>query len=728
MRLVRNIRWIPLVYAIISLCSIVVAGECDISRHTPPLEMLRKDHPRIFLNPDMVKKIRATILDSRDSQIQDYYQQIYSWATKYVHNTPKAGDWGTHAAKMALVYHITNQPEFLSAAKIRLKKSLEFYRRMDEGNMPVSWYATSRINAICAYDWIYDALTPKERRWMAKEILDHVEAVQPDKKRQKTEGRNTSDYMGGFYGTPSLLWYAGLATLGENEDDGRPMRFLHQGYRLNLSLLDHRSRIAGDDGGLTTVSLGYTLGAYPWAEFNFFHTLKSAFGIDAAGQWLYPAYLTTYMYWNRLPGHRHFGCGDAFHDTNGFPEWQTYGHLSQIQHFYGKTLPEYTALAAWLQTLLKKQRYVDTWPAVPFLLDDTHQSPQLSPILSNKLPYARHFEGIGQVFMRSGNSPDDTYAQFTGGGASKNHKHFDENNFLIFAGGFLALDSGSRPEPGSHLYSYYCRTIAHNCVLIRMEGESMPQYWGKRAQGEPKLPIPNDGGQQKRTGSIITAFETQPEYTYIASDATSTYHPDKCSLMLRQFVFIPPRYFVVFDRVTSKKADQEKTWLLHTAEKPELQHINTIRVESENGRLFSRTLLPREANVKITGGSGRQFLNDGRNWPLPPGYKISNDHPLAGQWRIEVSPDKAAEETFFLHFIEAGVKNQTTVPPDTELILTEEDAGIEFTVNDTHVRLTFSKKGEAAGRITYSRNRQRIEKDLIRYVQKQKGFYGGGEQ
>ena len=108
-----------------------------------------------------------------------------------------------------------------------------------------------------------------------------------------------------------------------------------------------------------------------------------------------------------------------------------------------------------------------------------------------------------------------------------------------------------RPEPGQHLFQYYCRTVAHNCILIHMPGEKLPRYWGSPAPGEEDTGVVNDGGQISQLGSELAAFETNPHFTYLASDATKCYSDEKCRLALRQFVFIPPDYFVVLDRVTS---------------------------------------------------------------------------------------------------------------------------------------------------------------------------------
>ena len=148
-------------------------------------------------------------------------------------------------------------------------------------------------------------------------------------------------------------------------DDARSRDYVERGYRLYMRLLEHRRAAAGDDGGSASATLGYAMGAYPWAEFNFFHTMESAFGLEIAPDWPYAAYFVGYVMWNWLPGAREFGTGDAYHQTNSLPQWQMYTHLAQLRHFYGRAEPECAALARWMQDEVKGRSYTRDWPCQP---------------------------------------------------------------------------------------------------------------------------------------------------------------------------------------------------------------------------------------------------------------------------------------------------------------------------------------------------------------------------
>ncbi len=690
-----------------------------------PWEHLRP-HPRLFFNSDTWPGIRAAALGPQ----RGWFNLLKEHADHPRAKNPPRADQGELAAEAALVFMVEGNPEYLRRAKAVLEQTVAFYRDCDRNQKAVSWYAFSRIWALAAYDWLHPHLTPEERSRLGRDLLDHVAAVQPAPGQRDPPGRNTSSYESGFYGTPCLLWYAGLAVAGEGIDDPRARDFAEKGHALHVKLLEHRRRAAGDDGGSASPALNYALVAYPWAEFNFFHTYRSAFGRDVASEWPHVALLANYALWNRLPGDRWFGSGDAYHreEDDAIPPGEMLYHLDHIRYFFGATQPLSAALAHQLRDRLPVRDYRWRWPmhAVchPFLLAGLHDTSSAALPLP-RLPPARHFENMGQVFMRSGSGDDDTYALFTAGGVVNHHKHFDENNFVIYHKGFLALDSGSRPVPGSHLFQYYCRTIAHNCILIRMEGETFPRYWGTRAEGEPNLPPPNDGGMNRAIGARVVAFEARPEYTYVASDAAPCYDPRKCKQVLRQFLFVPPAHFVIYDRVVSTSPDYPKTWLLHTAREPAIEG-DTFSTEQGQGRLFARVLLPLPgaARIRKVGGAGMQFWSDGRNWPIPEGFRVRNDDELVGQWRVEVSPQQGRVEDEFLHLLEVGDRQRLLAMTPSQRIETEGKTGVEFDSGDRRVSVLFARQGPPAGSLRIRRATADAAWELSRSVQEQAGIDG----
>ena len=701
---------------------------------------IRDDHPRLFFNGKSFKQIKDRALHEEHELFLEMKNRIDLMIGQKIEFTdPLAPDgtqnadhyYGTRAAEAAFVYLVSEDEKYLDLSKEILVNLVDYYTLRNENNLNIQWYAFSRINALAAYDWIYNDLTENERTEIGNPLLHAInDMLSTD--RGSVFRKNYGDIKTGFYGPPCLPWYAGIVFHTTGIDDSLSIALLQKGYDDHTALLKYRSDVSGDDGGAASAVLGYCMGAYPWAEFNFFHTFNSATGLDLAREWPYVPEFINYVFWNWLPGERQFAYGDANHRDNDLPLRYLHIHLSQMIYFYGKTQPELVSLAKWMQTKVRRQEQ-GVFPFTRFLLTNTHDG--IKPKgPSEDLPRARHFENMGQLFMRSGSGPDDTYALFTAGGILTQHRHFDNNNFVVFEKGFLTLDTGTRPQPGLHLSHYYARTIAHNCITIKMPGEIMPAYWdsGPALSETEVTAFPNDGGQSNMMGSAVIAFDEKEQYVYIASDATASYHPDKAKLVLRQLVFLPPDHFVILDRVSSIKPGYKKRWLLHTAAEPTV-NSDEFYTDHWGGRLFCKTLFPENAELIKIGGPGKQFWSDGRNWALPEltpddwNYNhmnwLDNNHDLFGQWRIEVTPAELNKDDIFLHLLQVGDTLLQSMDNSTAL-KTDDMVGVNFVHEKKKCEVMFFITDEAGGKISIHQNGQKIlEEKFSDKVKVQKGLY-----
>lgn len=688
---------------------------------------IRDDHPRLFFNKNSFNEIKERALNEEREIFDEIKNRVDLLIDQeIVFKNPLERDgaqnsdhmYGTRAAEAALVYLILEDEKYLDLSKRILTSVVDYYTFRNEHNLNIEWYAFSRINSLAAFDWIYNSLSENERIEIGTPLLKAIHFM-PLKERGDVFRRNTGDYKSGFYGPTILPWYAGLVFHETGVNDSLSLSLLKQGYNDHIELLKYRSNISGEDGGAASSVPGYFMGAYPWAEFNFLHSFNSATGVDISKEWPYMPGFINYVFWNWLPGDLEYGYGDSRHYNNKLSLSLMHLHIAQLTHFYGESHPEIIALGKWMQTKVAREKQTQ-FPYARFLLTKSHEE-ILPKAPGDNFSKAKHFKNMGQIFMRSGSGDDDTYVLFTAGGLLGQHRHFDNNNFIIFKNGYLAMDTGTRPQPGLHLSHYYCRTVAHNCITIKMPDEKMPWYWGGAALNEEDLPIPNDGGQNNKLGSEVIAFEEKDQYVYIASDATKSYHEDKAEQIIRQFVFLPPNHFVIFDRVKSKKPEFQKKWLLHTATEPVVNQ-NEFYADHWGGRLYSRTIFPENATLLKVGGPGKQFWSDGRNWALPKltpddwNYSnmkwLDNNHDLFGQWRIEVSPINPNKEDYFLHLLQVGDASLKSMV-NSESVKSEGMAGVRFSIDGKKYELMFNTKGEVGGKIAISKDGVYILKEYI---------------
>jgi len=320
------------------------------------------------------------------------------------------------------------------------------------------------------------------------------------------------------------------------------------------------------------------------------------------------------------------------------------------------------------------------WPRHPRTLADEllfRPDQDQYPLPLEEAPLAHHAAGVGKVYARSDWTQDATWFRFECGDYFCAHQHFEVGNFELFRRDMLATESGHYEWGGRHAMNWFVRTIAHNCILINLPGET----WARMRDGGAAGPYANDGGQTKKwewpvsdletwksrreeftTGKII-AYQNQPEFLYVAGDCTAAYVPEKLELWIRQIVFLRPHTFVIFDRVISTRPECRKTWLLHSRHEPELCG-DAFSLNNGRGRLVGQRLLPEAAVVQKLEG----YAYGGETFD--PEYARHRDPP--NRWRLEVSPAEPAREDFFLHLL------TTDAPQLATLVRRGEAVGVQF--------------------------------------------------
>jgi len=186
----------------------------------------------------------------------------------------------------------------------------------------------------------------------------------------------------------------------------------------------------------------------------------------------------------------------------------------------------------------------------------------------------------------------------------------------------------------------------------------------------------------------------------------------------------------VFDRVTSKRSDFPKTWLLHTANEPAVAG-NEFRSDQDQGRIFCCTLYPLDAVLEKIGGPGKEFWAGGRNWPIPADSpylgtigtdRADNVPENIGRWRVEVEPRKARERDYFLHLIQAS---DQTVDKMVESEVSETDDRIElaFNVGARAFAISLHKTGDVGGHIRIAEHGEvLVDRAITQEVMPQEGL------
>lgn len=697
------------------------------------LPRIRVGHPRLFITEETWPAVKQRALTAEKERFDQMKARVDALP---VEGIGPDRYWGKQAMDAAFVYRVTGDPAVLGKVRRILRVTVDVLpERRDHGSYrvyePLAWLA--------ALDWVWNDLPAPEREALADAMLQHAWTLCAED-RTHDMGRTVPTLMR----WPHYYWqcmyvYVGIALLDPAGDDiaqARVVTLLGIGLKQHQDRYAYLIRRAGDDSAWQT-NLDYDFGEVPIQQFAFLHAWRAAVGEEIPDEWVDVGISPDFALRMAIdfgPGHyKHFNFAGHSNGAWGFGRFHSdllYDYLGQYIHFFGKSHPQQAGIAGYLRRRMVAAGAGPSggqYPIFQFLLTGLDEAP--APVLPPGLPVARHFENVGLVLMSSGFGPEDTYALLSaGGGLDFTSSDWDATHFSIYKKGHLALDTGTRFAI-DHSPNYRHQTVAHNAVLIHMPGERFPNS----ATGPV---VANTGGQNRYPiHAKVLAFETDRIYAYTATDATPVYNEAKCAQMVRQFIYLPPDHFVVFDRVTAKQAEFAKSWLLHTANEPVVAG-REFYADQNQGRLFCRTLYPLDAVLEKIGGPGKEFWADGRNWAIIHPLQEPNagnwwkrfgqghtEPPEAmGRWRVEVKPGAARTEDCFLHLIQAS---DQTVEKMVESQVREQGNQIQlaFTANARAYTLSLNKSGEIGGQIRVVEGRKvLVDRPLTAKVMPQSGL------
>ncbi len=268
--------------------------------------------------------------------------------------------------------------------------------------------------------------------------------------------------------------------------------------------------------------------------------------------------------------------------------------------------------------------------------------------------------GIVAYMRSSWNDATATWASFEATDEIGGHKGATQGHFQIGKYAILASKSGSYCLfEDEHHYEYSFRTYAANCVTVYRPDEVF--------KNGPYI-LHNDGGQnfagtfwadRFTTDSAVMPdlskdirFKNEADYTYSSADITKAYslNPQKkLSSYTRQFVYFRPDYFFVIDRIEALDGQYEKKWIIHTPNEPNISGLN-VSADNGNGRLFIKTILPKDAIIKKIGGeSTGYYYNSYSN----TNYLPTCEKEESRTWRTEVTAPLGNTYDIFFHALQA---------------------------------------------------------------------------
>ena len=695
-------------------------------------------HPRLLFRDTDVPKIKERI---KDPMFAPLYDAMLRWADDFIEKKGSRGD----ITIFGFLYQMTKDKKYLDEAVRLLNKQPPYEKQFLHPTLEVKY----------TYDLIYNGMSEENQAKFAQKLL-----------RMHLANKYYRNGPMGMHQTVN----EGSVSLAVWGDRGVDMDMLKKRFKKERDWYKTEYFRRGNTIAQRWGGWHRSFECRCWRKFvaRFAELWLNATGEDTFDNPLIRSHGAWYLY-HMLPG---------FRDSKNFrltpDSYTSFGQSIDVNDWdntliLGKRLNEGLSMWWWEQPLSRNRiwgfhAYKNFFKTLKFdgleekdimrlartgifwriILYYDANIPKLEPDL---FPEDAYHEGMGLVSMRSGWDDQAAFAFFhCGRFASGKPDDLDNNNFIIYRNGFLTADgwpNGKTAHYGYEWDNYRRRTIAHNLITVYDPDEPLKNFWSQYARERfPERKAgkadSNDGGQMgqfmykldpdlhpwKEEGKTniylphgyIKGFRTHPNYTYMRGDATESYSSHKLSAYTREFVFLKPGIFVVFDRVVSTKKEFKKTWHIHPMQEPTLKD-NTFRWQAYRPRtnyspeknplgwLVGTTLLPEKSKSEIIGGKGKECWVNGKNYHTVRGNDVSKGHftkqdenEWKHSWRIDVQEQEPQKETFYLHVLET-FEDEPKKTAKIELIKSNDEVGAKIHYNNQQWFVSFAKTGQGGGKI-----------------------------
>ncbi len=707
---------------------------------------VKKGHPILFVDQDLVKKIKGKTEDLArfHSNVKTYYEKSTDdpRQTDLIRREVEKRTTGTHPGGFISTSMYYGVDGYINDSALSQEYGKQYALALLELPPGSVDQAAGRAFALgVLYDWLYDHLDPDLRKRIREGIMERLPMIISSE----------SNVSGGH----RLCWWdvyalaAVLAIRHDIEQDDQKVQDRYFEY-LDVLITKWRTKynpayqwIAGDGGyhmgwayGQTyTVVTPYYIWEYATDEESWFSDWQRE---------------RVYWYLYGYRGKGWYGSfpysGDVWstYYSSGTHGFQILTSASVYDNEYAKGLYNYFGN--------QSESYWD------ILYKHFDSDAGISP---DNLPLSRHFRNAGFVIMRDNWDVDENALMVFKSTSfySVNHHHKDQNAFTIFYKAPLAIDSGGYNICGAygseHWRNYYTRSIAHNTILI-YDPEEKYSLWGKPVSNDggqeffrisnPTLEDMQDGGDNHLDG--IQCYENHEDYTYTMGDATKAYSSHKLEVFKRYVVYLRDHSYehpavIIYDRVISKNAAFKKTYLLHSIEEPVINNgVVTIEGHSmsdknNGGRLFNEALLPKNNVINKVGGvrNSQEFYaaDDGTGKPYNYSDEIKDKYGQigyeairsessvareAGEWRVEISPADSRLDDTFLNVMSVTDGDNRYTRVHSEYVSTGNLDGVVIKDND----------GEETTLVLFKRNNTELSGETIQKVSFRKMLIVGLEK
>jgi hypothetical protein len=580
-------------------------------------------HPKVLLNHALTVSCLKAQIKSREETYRRFREFV---DTELAGGVAQFKQFGYQEWFAALVWQLTGYPEYRDFAVARIDQFVHAEEARIASGQPAMvafdsyLYAGNRLGGVAlVYDWCFDSLSATQKaRWIAYmnqgvyNVWHERDAQWGGKAFPWTGWANTDPYNNYHYSFLQATMLVGLATAGDNPQAATWLKLFRED-KIKQSLVPQFNRMLYSGGSLEGTTYGVAL--------------KELFKV--------------YDWWDRSTGER---IADLTPHTLGSLAWglhqvvpttesvvnlgdQSRDHNAPFFDYNREYILSLMALYPHerLSSAAKQMLQASTLPAMAYgmgsVWDFIYKPPALPEARLTDLSTSWYGVGTGDVFMRAAwADPTSAFASFKCGWLVESHQHYDQGAFQIYRGEWLA--------PTANRFT-------RNGLDPSIDSNNMA-WFRDPGTGEPIHQTTRNGGES--TCQMLAVAE-HPLYTYAAARITPVYHANPLIVAQeREFVFIKPGTFVVFDRMTASSAKVQRVWSVHLSTPPaEVAGDRLTYVGERGNRMDVFRVAPTGLRYNVAPQRFASTFQDVAQYPNPR--------------RVDATDTSGGNSSLFLHVI-----------------------------------------------------------------------------
>jgi hypothetical protein len=645
---------------------------------------VRVDRPRVLIDIKDVRRIRQEIRSLSKLNFNRVHKYVADSVKKVTPDQIRKLKYNIRiVVPVAFVGLLLENDQYIKRAIAYATALADMAREGDD-----TAQGERTFSMACTYDWLYRYMTPNQRQIIRQGLLAHIDQFRGVLAKPL--------YTGGHSRMNLSMMLAGLIAVYD------------KGIPADGDWLLRRLQKVWEEG---------------------FNTFQQYVAVDGGYHmgWKYGGHYTSpeaYLLWEKAIGGR---WGQAWRVQQVY--WYLYGIRGDgtvpRSGDYGNTRladPYSTAIMAVCAGVLKNPHaewfyrayFGKAW--APYQIYRLiYRNFGLKPLApddqSKPLPLSKHFRNAGVVLAKDSWQSNSTQLLFKSTNFySRAHQHKDQNHISIAYKGSLLIDSGRYEWGSSHWKNYYTRTIAHNTLVVFDPKERFISYGRKLSNdGGQKYPgiLTSPAGQEPRDLTAVQSdkyrfdgiqgFDYKKGIVWARGDASRAYNSKKVKRFLRDIIMVnrplgrSQPIFLVVDRVKLTSPQFVPRILFHANDTPKISGKSFSISNSGGGYLHGLILAPASAALDLIGGSGKEWWVNGKNYP--PSRSRKDKGVDAGQWRIEVRPQKNSTEVTFVTLLAVDDLGRMEGLPKAVVISDPNFVGVKF--KQTMILVNLSPKPQS---------------------------------